>query len=623
MTKTIVLIDNSTLTRDIVGSFLESRGFRVLSYDNGLEGLHAVFAESADLVVTDVDVPGLCGNQLVRFLKHRRETRRIPVVICAGLETVRDAYRARASGADAVVAKDPDSLEELGAEIDRLLGEGDESSDEQDEQDEQDEPIELRKPDLTMILETIASLNERKLFHAQIRDRLHEASRHMRNLADTAKTVLATLDLVGEIHISALVLRYHREARVFLAPSERVFREDIDAFRKLCFDDFFRRPGNESVRTRREIVFGLENRDDFENTRIDGRRLSSYYAVPLEDETGSLTGTLHVGNLNNNYFSGNITEELDALGAEASVVIENAVRFNETEEMRAKINTIFAKFVPQEVIQDLLSQSEEAEMAVGEKRNVAILFSDIRSFTVISEHNTAEQIVSFLNRYLQEMVSIIRKHGGFIDKFIGDAILAIFGAPVSYEDNAHRAVQAAAEMAEAVKGITVEGLVLPDGGFQTGIGVHEGIVIVGNIGSQDKFDYTVIGDNVNLASRLEGLTKHYHAQIILSDTVRLSLPEELELREVDTVRVKGKEKATTLYSPVPPGSFDAESALNYRKALSMYRLGNWNMASDYFRMVLTRYPDDYLSSMYIERCRDFALNPPEADWGGAVKLDFK
>jgi hypothetical protein len=178
-------------------------------------------------------------------------------------------------------------------------------------------------------------------------------------------------------------------------------------------------------------------------------------------------------------------------------------------------------------------------------------------------------------------------------------------------------------MGEALAEIDVSGLVLPESGFATGIGVHEGTVIVGNIGSQDKFDYTVIGDNVNLASRLEGLTKHYHVQVLLSDVVVSRLDEEVRIREVDTVRVKGKEQATTLYTIADEGALGPDAADEYRKALSMYRLGNWSTAIDYFERVLRRHPEDYLAAMYIERCRDFAENPPDPDWGGAIKLDFK
>ncbi|MFO7849762.1 MAG: adenylate/guanylate cyclase domain-containing protein, partial [Spirochaetia bacterium] len=339
-------------------------------------------------------------------------------------------------------------------------------------------------------------------------------------------------------------------------------------------------------------------------------------------EEGSFIGTLHAGNLTNNYFTGKLGQIVERFADAASIVVRNSVLYNETVEMRNKIEHIFSKFVPREVINDLLEQTEEAELQLGEKRHVAIIFSDIRSFTVISEYNNADMIVDFLNRYFDRMSQAIRKHGGFIDKFIGDAILAVFGAPVSYEDNAERAVRASLDMKEALKEIETGDLVLPDSGFNIGIGVHEGQTIVGNLGSRDKFDYTVIGDNVNLASRLEGLTKHYHEQIIVSDVLASSLEDEFILREVDTVKVKGKEKATTLYAVRSEPYFDEENLRNYTKGLSMFKLGNWITGKEYFEKILEDYPEDFLCDLYRTRCIDFAADPPD-EWDGAIKLDFK
>lgn len=622
---TVVVVDTSEVTREVIREHLESRGYRVVSLSDGDAALERVRRDPPSLLVAGVDLSGVDGYVLTRLVKEVRATIKVALLVDSGSE--RDRLRAFTAGADAVVGNDPESLEELlplleaateggaaarGGAADGGAADGGAAGDE----------AKISEDDRA-VLERVSRRYDRELFMAEVVNRVWAIGERIQSLHDTAGDVLKTLISTFDIDIATVILLYEREARVFTLPGELVFEEDTAQFVSISRDDFSRRPGTEAVRSIGDHLLGTEEREDFSRVRIDGKRLSSYHTIVLQREDGSLIGTLHLGHLTNNYFTGRIVAEIERIARPVAVVLGNTVRYNETEDRRRKINTIFAKFVPEEVINDLLSQSEDAEMAVGEKRTVAILFSDIRSFTVISEHNSAETIVSFLNAYLERMVRIIRGHGGFIDKFIGDAILAIFGAPVSYEDNAARAIRAAREMAARVAEIDVEGLVLPEGGFATGIGVHEGTVIVGNIGSQDKFDYTVIGDNVNLASRLEGLTKHYHAQVLMSDVVFRKVSDEVEVREVDTVRVKGKEQATTLYMPVVPGSFDEESADDYRKALSMYKLGNWSTATDYFRRVLTRYPDDFLSSMYLQRCRDFAENPPDADWGGAIKLDFK
>ena len=614
---TILVVDDSELIRGVLSEFFSEAGYTVITAANGLEGVLRAYHDRPDLIVTDVEMPRLQGYQLSRLLKSRREIRKIPIIMHTSLSEDRDKFWADSSGADAFITKDFDNLELLGRRAAELL-------------------TRAEPPDRTVIaedasaideaaaLEMLGNLFDRELFQSTILNELSALDRHIGSLTLSAQGLLRLLGKVCRAHVAVLILRYEQDARVFVLPDTEVYHSDVEHFQALSLRDFERNAGTTIGATEAEVL-GVEDRADYHKTRVDGRRVSSYHMVPLAGKGGEVIGTLHIGNLTNNYFSDRIAANIDVFARGAGVVLENAVLFNTVNEMKRKINTMFSKFVPTEVIDELLRKRDDTELKVGEKRSVAILFSDIRSFTVISENNTAERIVSFLNTYFNKMGRIIREHGGTIDKFIGDAILAIFGAPVSYEDNAARAVRAALGMVEALHGIDTGGLVLPDIGFASGIGIHEGSVIVGNIGSQDKFDYTVIGDNVNLASRLEGLTKHYQESIIISDTVFKTCGAQFDTREVDTVRVKGKEQPTTLYavlSPTQP-AFDAAAAEAYRKALQMYRLGNWNTAIEYFERVQRARPGDYLSEMYIDRCRTFAERPPEADWGGAVRLDFK
>ena len=412
--------------------------------------------------------------------------------------------------------------------------------------------------DESAAMEMLGNLFDRELFQSTILNELRSLDRYMGSLELSSEELLKLLGKICEAHVAMLILRYDRD---FHMPTELVFKAEVEEFQTVCIRDFERAAG-ETIGATTVAMTAIEDRQDFEKIRVDGRRISLYHMVPLTGSGGAVVGTLHLGNLTNNYFSDLIAEHINVFARGAGVVMENAVLFNTVSEMKRKINTMFSKFVPQEVIEELLSKRDDKELQMGEKRSVAILFSDIRSFTVISENNSAEKIVGFLNLYFDRMGRIIREHGGTIDKFIGDAILAVFGAPVSYEDNAARALRAGVAMAEALREIDASGLVLPEEGFSSGIGIHEGTVIVGNIGSRDKFDYTVIGDNVNLASRLEGLTKHYQVPIIISDVVLHTVGDLMPTREVDTVRVKGKEQPSTLYTVFPAG-YDApdEAAL--------------------------------------------------------------
>ena len=292
-----------------------------------------------------------------------------------------------------------------------------------------------------------------------------------------------------------------------------------------------------------------------------------------------------------------------------------------------RIRRAFSRFVPEQIIDSLVKQADDTDqkVGVGETRSVAILFSDIRSFTNISEKNRADVLVSFLNRYFSTMVEIIKKHGGTIDKFIGDAIMAEFGTPVSYEDNCRRAVMAAYEMRDALPSVEMGDLVMPDGMvFNIGIGIHYGEVIVGSIGSKDKTDYSVIGDNVNLASRLEGLTKTYGTQILVSESVRADAGEDsFCFRHLDDVRVKGKKNAVPIYAvDRSPDEFPSEYKNAYIKGMELYKQGIWNLAKDYFVKALQAVANDKAAKLMLERCEDFIKNPPE-NWDGAIALTSK
>ncbi|MCW7494619.1 adenylate/guanylate cyclase domain-containing protein [Leptospira sp. 2 VSF19] len=220
----------------------------------------------------------------------------------------------------------------------------------------------------------------------------------------------------------------------------------------------------------------------------------------------------------------------------------------------ANAKQMMERYLPSQLVSEFYKNKAQLEPG-GENKEVTILFSDIRSFTKFSEQRSAEEVVHFLNHYLSRMTDIIFKFNGTIDKFIGDAIMTIFGAPFKRDDDALRAVKTAVAMICEIKKIN-ETIPNPDDKLQVGIGIHTGEAIVGNIGSDRRLDYTVIGDNVNLASRIEGLTKHYRCSILISEATykqlqdKYSLGDGFEIREIDQVIVKGKSKPITVYEVV-------------------------------------------------------------------------
>lgn len=336
--------------------------------------------------------------------------------------------------------------------------------------------------------------------------------------------------------------------------------------------------------------------------------LSSKVTLLYHDEIGELG---HYFNI--------MTDEL----AEANRQIKGyALKSVIARRKEMKIRNIFQKYVPKSVIDQIFSHPEK--MLEGENRLLGILFSDIRSFTSFSEKIPPFEVVESLNKYFEYMVDIITDHGGIIDKFIGDAILAFFGAPVHYDNDALQSVTAGLEMIEALKDFNQWQSNYGRQDFSIGIGINYGIVTVGNIGSEKKMDYTVIGDMVNLASRLEGLTKLYKEPLIVSESVFNKINSTYPCRKIDKVIVKGKTESVNIYSVKRELSMlDRQAWENHEQGLELYYNRDFEEAKKYFNQVRTILSGDYCAEMFMERCDNYILNPPKEEWSGDTVLNRK
>ncbi|MDC7127091.1 MAG: adenylate/guanylate cyclase domain-containing protein, partial [Spirochaetales bacterium] len=300
-----------------------------------------------------------------------------------------------------------------------------------------------------------------------------------------------------------------------------------------------------------------------------------------------------------------------------------AKKFSKKDLDTQIIYSAFSRFLPEEIINDLLIKDSEKDLMTGENRSIVALFSHIRNFDYIMDNNNPDAIVNFLNQHFTNMVKIIKKYGGSVDKFIGDAVYAIFGAPISYIDNSVRAAKAAVEMINEYQNIDFSEINLPSSGFSIGVGLNEGPAIIGNIGCSDKFDYTAIGDTINLAARLESLTKHYKTPILISEKVKNHLDKEYTTRIVDIARVKGKSEPTKIYSlEIDSDKFSEQWFDAYRKGVKMYCIGNWHTAINYFEKADNIIKQDFPTNQFIGRCKNYAENPP-INWDGSSTLDFK
>ncbi|MFT7672618.1 MAG: adenylate cyclase [Gammaproteobacteria bacterium] len=286
---------------------------------------------------------------------------------------------------------------------------------------------------------------------------------------------------------------------------------------------------------------------------------------------------------------------------------------------------LFGQYIPPELV-DEMSESPDQYTLDGESREMTVLFSDVRGFTTISEGMDPKQLTQLMNAILTPMTRVIHKNRGTIDKYMGDAIMSFWGAPLEDNEHARHALYAAMEM--------MDELVIMQKDFEErgwppvniGIGLNTGIMNVGNMGSEFRMAYTVLGDAVNLGSRLEGLTKNYGVNIIVSDSTRKEIPEFV-FRELDVVTVKGKNEPVAIFEPVGHKN-DLEKSVTkeltrYKQALMQFRSQNWDKAELDFFNLNRESPDRYLYQMYLDRINLYRQEPPGDDWDGIFRHQTK
>lgn len=310
-----------------------------------------------------------------------------------------------------------------------------------------------------------------------------------------------------------------------------------------------------------------------------------------------------------------------------NLIIEKKSRF---------LKKAFSSYVSPELVNIIIKNPDTLKLG-GEKRTITVLFSDIRGFTTLSEQLLPEQLVMFLNNYLDPMTKIVLKHRGMLDKYIGDAIMAVYNAPVEIPEHAKEAVLTAIEMIKELKSLNEKFVKSGFPEIDIGIGINTGEAVIGNMGTKTRFDYTAIGDTVNLASRLEGLNKIYGTRIIISENTFNALKEtnnltgestalraiqppsmiqgskfKVQIRELDLIRVKGRKEPVKIYEVIENNDFEP-AVKEFEKALDLYRNCKFKEAMEIFSKIKEKF-NDKASSVYEERCRFYIQNPPPSDW---------
>jgi class 3 adenylate cyclase/HAMP domain-containing protein len=349
------------------------------------------------------------------------------------------------------------------------------------------------------------------------------------------------------------------------------------------------------------------------NAIIEKADLSSRVEVEYQDETGNLAHTFNL-----------MIGELDKAYSQIKRYAFDAALKGREEQ---RIRQIFQKYVPADIINRFIANP--AAMYKGENRTLAILFSDIRGFTTISEEmKDPADLVDSLNRYFSGQVDIIYSRNGIVDKYIGDAIMAFWGAPAKHGDDALQSVLSGLDMIDGLEKFNETQKRLGKPEFHIGVGINYGEVTVGNIGSERKMDYTVIGDNVNLASRMEGLTKTYHAELLITESLHGELQKAsgapLFFRLLDTVAVKGKSRGVKIYTVKRALSAAEEKAWPlHNGGMELYYRRAFREAAMKFKEVNALLPGDFNAVNLFKRCAAYVSNPPPENWDGVEVMQSK
>ncbi|MDD5712658.1 MAG: CHASE2 domain-containing protein, partial [Smithellaceae bacterium] len=300
-------------------------------------------------------------------------------------------------------------------------------------------------------------------------------------------------------------------------------------------------------------------------------------------------------------------------------------RYVTEEKEKKKIRGAFQYYLTASVINEMLQDPSKLKLG-GDKKDLSVLFSDIRGFTTVSEKLAPEELVHLLNEYLTAMTDIVFKYDGLLDKYMGDAIMAVYGAPLDQPDHALRACRTAIDMMQELHSLQKKWSSEGRPVLNIGIGINSGDMVVGNMGSEMRFDYTVMGDSVNLGSRLEGINKEYGTNIVISEYTYKAVQDALFCRELDAVRVKGKHLPVKIYELLGDKreTADLVPAMKiFEEGLAHYRTGRWDEAIASFTKVLELRPEDHPAKCYIERCRELKENPPPQPWDGVFTMTRK
>jgi len=627
--KRVLIMEDSDIFADMLLGLFDSAKYTLERAVNGFEGIKKVYSFMPHLIITDVEMPLFKGYQVTRLLKSRKNTKTIPIIMFTSLDETKDKFWGNQAGADTYIEKNPDNFNVLISTVDDILS--------------KDSNIDFtaieregRKINDNTIIEIVNNLLDNKLFQTTIIGLLTELSGKVNSIEMTASGIFDLLHTICEAEIITMMIRgANRSLYVYTANYGKFTKETRDNFFGICMSDF-----NNLFP---EFKFLTETTKHFHPSGANAKKILSYITIPLKI-AGENFASVHIANSINEYFTVSVMENINVFAGAASPVIANALSMHELALLQKNTRTAFARYVPADVMDEIINETTK-KAGISENRNISVLFLDIRDFTNLSENSPAQSVVDFLNSFFSKMGNIIISENGHVDKFIGDAIMAVFGAFHNLDNSQANAIRAAVKMLAAMEDINKTQTLKQGKEIKVGIGINSGACILGNIGFQNKMDYTIIGDTVNLASRVESLTKLYHHPLIVSQFVYETVKDSFLFRKIDNVRVKGKDKTAGIYAvysgfqgqeggklrsgekaDIPIVSsllVNRNTLVNYNKGLQVFYMRQWKLAEEYFLKSLETDGNDFLSSLYLERSRQFAKTPPGEDWEGVITLAEK
>ena len=608
----IYLAEPSRILSKIICTELEKLDYEVRLFTDGYSLLKEIIVQSPNLIISDNSIAEINGIELCKILKNGSTKDSIPFILISTDDSIFDFWISSME-ANRVVLINNENIDYLIQTVNELL---DYKFIESNSFYDEKEDSKLTKTDDQILTSWVVQAMTRSNFFLNMNKNIIQLYESVNDTDQLIFQIFRLIYSACDFDVAVMVLD-NQPAKVFMTGTEFFDVSVVDEFWNICKIEY-----EQQAKKNHSITYEEKYFENIVLKRPSAERFDSYMAFTIKNKNG-FAGTLHLASCRKKIFNYKVISSIEYIIPALATIVKESLAHGELALQETRLRNAFSKFVPEEVINDFLHSDEKTELNNNnEKRNVVILMCDIRSFTSISEINKAEDVVNFLNSYFTNMVNIVKKYGGTVDKFIGDAIMVLFGAPISYNDNAQRAVQAAIEMYAQLEEIPCGNLKFPEGiKLDIGIGIHYGEVIVGQIGSADKTSYTVIGDTVNLASRLEGLTKLYGAKLIISQAVRDELDESLNVLLLDSVKVKGKKEAVFIYR-VDEKALPEEFTEPYEKGFKSYAEGAFGLAIPYFEAALKILPQDKSAKLMLERCNEFAESKPE-NWDGAIALTSK